>query len=68
MKDILFVDDDRDLLDSVRAHLYKHRHDWNMKFVLSGDEAIAALESSTSTWLSPMCACREWTGGSCLRS
>jgi HD-like signal output (HDOD) protein/ActR/RegA family two-component response regulator len=44
MKDILFVDDDRDLLDSVRARLYKHRHDWNMKFVLSGDEAIAALE------------------------
>ena len=44
MKDILFVDDDRDLLDSVRARLYKHRHDWNMKFVLSGDEGIAALE------------------------
>jgi HD-like signal output (HDOD) protein len=44
MKDILFVDDERDLLDSLRARLYKHRHDWNMKFVESGDEAIAALE------------------------
>src|SRR5258708_3869883 len=44
MRDILFVDDDRDLLDSVRARLYKHRHDWNMEFVLSGDEAIAAME------------------------
>lgn len=44
MKDILFVDDERDLLDSLRARLYKHRHDWNMKFVLSGEEAIAALE------------------------
>jgi HD-like signal output (HDOD) protein len=44
MKDILFVDDDRDLLDSVRARLYKHRHDWNMQFVVSGDEAIAAME------------------------
>jgi HD-like signal output (HDOD) protein len=44
MRDILFVDDERDLLDSVRARLYKHRHDWNMKFVLSGEEAIAALE------------------------
>lgn len=44
MRDILFVDDDRDLLDSVRARLYKHRHDWNMQFVLSGDEAIAAME------------------------
>jgi len=44
MRNILFVDDDRDLLDSVRARLYKHRHDWNMRFVLSGDEAIAAME------------------------
>ncbi|HEX3602585.1 MAG TPA: response regulator [Steroidobacteraceae bacterium] len=44
MKDILFVDDERDLLDSVRTRLYKHRHDWNMQFVLSGDEAIAAME------------------------
>jgi HD-like signal output (HDOD) protein/ActR/RegA family two-component response regulator len=44
MRDILFVDDDRDLLDSVRARLYKHRHDWNMQFLLSGDEAIAAME------------------------
>jgi HD-like signal output (HDOD) protein len=44
MRDILFVDDDRDLLDSVRARLYKHRHDWNMLFVMSADEAIASLE------------------------
>ncbi len=44
MKDILFVDDERELLDSLRARLYKHRHDWNMKFVSSGEEAIAALE------------------------
>ncbi len=44
MKDILFVDDERDLLDSLRARLYKHRHDWNMKFVVSGEEALAAFE------------------------
>lgn len=44
MRDILFVDDDRDLLDSLKARLYKHRRDWNMNFVVSGDEAIAALE------------------------
>jgi HD-like signal output (HDOD) protein len=44
MKDIVFVDDERDLLDSLRARLYKHRHDWNMKFVVSGDEAIRAFE------------------------
>jgi HD-like signal output (HDOD) protein/ActR/RegA family two-component response regulator len=47
MKNILFVDDERDLLDSLRARLYKHRHDWNMQFVSSGDEAIGALERQT---------------------
>jgi HD-like signal output (HDOD) protein len=44
MKDILFVDDERDLLDGLRARLYKHRHDWNMQFLASGDEALAAFE------------------------
>jgi HD-like signal output (HDOD) protein len=47
MKNILFVDDERDLLDSLKARLYKHRHDWNMQFVLSGDEAIGVLEQQT---------------------
>jgi HD-like signal output (HDOD) protein/ActR/RegA family two-component response regulator len=44
VKNILFVDDERDLLDSLKARLYKHRHDWDMKFVQSGDAAISALE------------------------
>jgi HD-like signal output (HDOD) protein len=44
MKDILFVDDERDLLDGLRARLYKHRHDWNMQFVSSGAEALAVFE------------------------
>ena len=44
MKDILFVDDERDLLDGLRARLYKHRHDWNMMFVASGAEALAVFE------------------------
>ena len=44
MKNIIFVDDERELLDGLRARLYKHRHDWNMQFLLSGDEAIAAFE------------------------
>jgi HD-like signal output (HDOD) protein/ActR/RegA family two-component response regulator len=44
MRNILFVDDEQALLDSLKVRLYKHRHDWNMKFVSSGDEAIAALE------------------------
>ena len=47
MKNILFVDDERDLLDSLRARLYKHRHDWNMQLVSSGDEAIGAREQQT---------------------
>jgi HD-like signal output (HDOD) protein/ActR/RegA family two-component response regulator len=47
MKNILFVDDERDLLDSLKARLYKHRHDWNMQFVSSGNEAIGALEQQT---------------------
>jgi HD-like signal output (HDOD) protein len=38
------VDDEPDLLDSLRTRLYKHRHEWNMKFVLSGADAIATLE------------------------
>jgi HD-like signal output (HDOD) protein/ActR/RegA family two-component response regulator len=44
MKDIVFVDDERELLDGLRARLYKHRHDWNMKFLSSGEEAIATFE------------------------
>lgn len=44
MKNIVFVDDERELLDGLRARLYKHRHEWNMQFLSSGDEAIAAFE------------------------
>jgi HD-like signal output (HDOD) protein len=44
MRNIVFVDDDRELLDSLRARLYKHRHDWSMQFLSSGGEAIAILE------------------------
>jgi HD-like signal output (HDOD) protein len=44
MKNIVFVDDERELLDGLRMRLYRHRNDWNMKFVLSGNEAIAIFE------------------------
>jgi len=44
MKNIIFVDDERELLDSLRARLYKHRHDWNMQFAVSGEEAIDIFE------------------------
>jgi HD-like signal output (HDOD) protein len=44
MKNIVFVDDERELLDGLRARLYKHRNSWNMKFVESGEEALAVFE------------------------
>jgi HD-like signal output (HDOD) protein len=45
VKNILFVDDERELLDGLRARLYKHRSDWKMQFVLSGEEALAIFEN-----------------------
>jgi HD-like signal output (HDOD) protein/ActR/RegA family two-component response regulator len=44
MKHIVFVDDEQELLDSLRARLYKHRHEWSMHFLSSGGEAVAFLE------------------------
>ena len=44
MKNIVFVDDERELLEGLRSRLYRHRAEWNMKFVVSGDEAIAIFE------------------------
>jgi HD-like signal output (HDOD) protein/ActR/RegA family two-component response regulator len=44
MKNIVFVDDEQELLDGLRARLYKHKDDWHMQFVLSGQEAIAEFE------------------------
>jgi len=44
MKSILFVDDERELLDGLRARLYKHRKDWRMQFAVSGDEALSILD------------------------
>ena len=44
MKNIIFVDDERVLLDGLRARLYRHRNDWQMQFALSGEEAIALFE------------------------
>jgi HD-like signal output (HDOD) protein/ActR/RegA family two-component response regulator len=44
LKTIIFVDDDPDLLESMRARLYKHRHDWTMQFLGDGTHAIEAFE------------------------
>ena len=45
MKTILFVDDEPDLLESMRARLYKHRRDWSMMFLADAAQAIAACEA-----------------------
>jgi HD-like signal output (HDOD) protein len=44
MKNILFVDDEAELLNSLRARLRKHRSDWNMTFVDSGEKALQELQ------------------------
>ena len=46
MKSIVFVDDEPALLDGLRVRLYKHRHDWGMKFFANGAHAIAEFESN----------------------
>ena len=44
MKNIVFVDDERELLDGLRARLYKHRDNWRMQFVECGEAALAIFE------------------------
>jgi putative nucleotidyltransferase with HDIG domain len=44
MKTIIFVDDDQDLLESMRTRLYKYRHDWTMLFFRDGVQAIDAFK------------------------
>lgn len=45
---ILFVDDEPQILDGLRNLLRKHRHKWDMTFVLSGKEALRELETAPS--------------------
>jgi HD-like signal output (HDOD) protein len=44
-KRILFVDDDRSLLDGLRDALRSHRRDWSMSFVASAQDALGALQA-----------------------
>jgi len=46
VKSIVFVDDEPALLDGLRMRLYKHRHDWSMKFLADGAHAIAEFEKN----------------------
>lgn len=43
-KRILFVDDEKCVLDGLKRSLYPMRDQWDMKFVESGAEALAELE------------------------
>lgn len=45
-KRILFVDDDRSLLDGLRDALRPYRHEWTMSFVTNGEDALAALQAT----------------------
>lgn len=44
---ILFVDDDQDLLDGLRDALRPYRHRWAMRFVTSGEDALATLDGQS---------------------
>ncbi|THJ24816.1 MAG: HDOD domain-containing protein [Nitrospira sp. CG24E] len=46
MKQLLFVDDEPNLLDGLQRSLRPMRHEWNMTFVTSGAEALKALEQA----------------------
>ncbi len=45
LKRVLFVDDERDMLESLRDALDLYRRVWLMRFAISGAEALAELES-----------------------
>ena len=47
MKRILFVDDERHILDGLRDLLRKYRREWDMEFALGGQAAISALAERT---------------------
>lgn len=43
---ILFVDDDANLLQSIKRSLRPLAREWEMSFALSGEEALALVEST----------------------
>ena len=45
MKRIIFVDDQRDVLNGLRRLLRKFRSEWEMEFVASGSEALEQMAS-----------------------
>lgn len=45
MKRILFVDDEKNILDGLRRMLYAERTRWDMEFVVGGEAALQACEA-----------------------
>jgi HD-like signal output (HDOD) protein len=45
LKRVLFVDDEQDMLDSLGDALDPYRRVWRMRFAISGEAALAALET-----------------------
>lgn len=43
MKKIIFVDDDQNIADGLRRMLRPMRHEWEMSFAMSGQEALATM-------------------------
>jgi HD-like signal output (HDOD) protein len=48
MKRILFVDDEQELLDSLRVRLHKRRTEWDMVFVSSARAAFESMEQQSA--------------------
>ncbi len=46
-KRILFVDDERNVLDGLRRMLYPMREEWKMEFVTKGADALFVMESAS---------------------
>jgi putative nucleotidyltransferase with HDIG domain len=47
VKQIMFVDDEPNVLDGLRVSLRKYRHEWNMEFAPGGLQALALLAERT---------------------
>jgi HD-like signal output (HDOD) protein/CheY-like chemotaxis protein len=47
VKRILFVDDERKILDGIRRMLHADRERWDMQFAVGGEEALRAYEAGS---------------------
>ncbi len=47
VRNVLFVDDEQDVLRGIRRLMREYRNDWNMDFVSSGAEALESLQQKS---------------------